>query len=83
MILFSVTQSNWSWNNKVLYLTLISQKPQEKLEDDSEFDSLLGIDGAFDIGFFGRVRVVTGGQHHSLSPADCNLKPLNYSGVAD
>jgi hypothetical protein len=50
-------------------------------EEDSEPDSLLDIDGALDVGFTGSLRV-TAGPRSSGSPADYNLKPLDYSGLA-
>jgi hypothetical protein len=51
--------------------TLRGQKgPQE--EDDSEPDSLLDIEGAFHVGYKGRMRVA-GGSHPSRSTAYCSL----------
>ncbi len=52
-------------------------------EDASEPDLLLDMNGAFAVGFTGTVTVrVTGGPHPSRLPANCNLKPLDYNGLA-
>jgi hypothetical protein len=57
--------------------------PSEDEEDDSESDFPLDMEGAFDVSFTARVcRRVTGSPHPSGSPADCNLKPLDYSRLA-
>jgi hypothetical protein len=80
-IAIGVTQFDWAWNNYSRFSLRSSSEPSEEEEDASEPDSLLDMNGAFAVGFTGTVRV-TGGPHPSRLPKDCNLKPLDYGGLA-
>ncbi len=60
-------------------LSSLSESSDDE-EDESEPDSLLDIDGAFDVGFTGRVRV-TGSPFPSGLSEDSKFKPLDYSGL--